>query len=282
MRAWPLRAMARKPVRFRSYMHESFDSSVAAPDEAIGPGPAPDERTLDKQIAMSKPQLLCLPFAGAGASFFNEWKPISESLDVVSVQLPGREKRFCEPCYTDVFDAVAGLLPEVAESIDAQRGVIVFGHSLGAVIAYELTRSLLQSNACKVIGLAVSGAPDPWTPRKERATGLSDQDFLKRVSEFAGYAHAALEDPLMQELLLPTLRADVEMHENYRPRSDQPVSVPILMVRGSDDELVSGEQLEGWRRATTASAHADAVSGGHMYLTERPKDLIDLIERHFM
>ena len=231
---------------------------------------------------MSKPQLLCLPFAGAGASFFNEWKPIPGRLDVVPVQLPGREKRFCEPCYTDVFEATSGLVSEVSELIDPERDVIVFGHSLGAVLAYELTHALARKGNCRIAGLAVSGSPDPWTPRKERATGLNDEDFLGRVSEFAGYTHTALEDPLMRELLLPTLRADVEMHENYRPRTDTPLDVPILMVRGNDDELISGEQLLGWARATKADARAESLPGGHMYLTERPKELLELIEQRFL
>ncbi|MBA2239346.1 MAG: thioesterase [Lysobacter sp.] len=231
---------------------------------------------------MSKYQLLCLPFAGAGASFFNEWKPYTERLDVLAVQLPGREKRFCEPCYTDVFDAVAGILPEVSELVDADRKVIVFGHSLGAVLAYELTRSLATAGTCRIAGLVVSGSPDPWTPRKERATGLDDEEFLNRVSEFAGYTHSALDDPLMRELLLPTLRADVQMHENYRPQAETRVDVPILMVRGSGDELISSEQLAGWKSATSATAHAESLPGGHMYLTERPNELLGLIEDLFL
>lgn len=230
---------------------------------------------------MSTPQLLCLPFAGAGASFFNEWKPMSERLDVVPVQLPGREKRFCDPCYTDVFEATAGLLPEVAALLDPQREVIVFGHSLGAVLAYELTHALVRRGGFRVIGLAVSGSPDPWTPREERATGLNDEDFLGRVSQFAGYTHTALEDPLMRELLLPTLRADVEMHEKYRARSDTPLDLPILMVRGEDDELITHGQLLGWARATSAQAQAESLPGGHMYLTERAGELLELIAQHF-
>lgn len=231
---------------------------------------------------MSKPQLLCLPFAGAGASFFNEWKPLTERLDVVPVQLPGREKRFCEPCYTDVFEAAAGLASEVSGLIDPERDVFLFGHSLGAVLAYELAHAMAREGSFRILGLAVSGSPDPWTPRTEHATGLDDEEFLVRVSEFAGYTHSALEDPLMRELLLPTLRADVEMHEKYKARTDTPLDMPILMVRGDDDELISAEQLSGWVRATRADARAHSLPGGHMYLTERPKELLALIEQRFL
>ncbi len=231
---------------------------------------------------MRSHQLLCLPFAGAGASVFSEWKLLSERLDVLPIQLPGREKRFSEACYTDVFEAVSGLVPEVSPLLDPKQGIIVFGHSLGAVLAYEFTRSLAEQGTHSITGLVVSGSPDPWSPRQDRATGLDDAGFLKRVSEFAGYTHSALADPMMAELLLPMLRADVQMHENYMPRSDVPLDVPILMLRGSDDELISTEQLLGWERATRSSAHADSLPGGHMYLTERPRELLSLIEHRLL
>lgn len=231
---------------------------------------------------MHSHQLLCLPFAGAGASVFSEWKPLSQRLDVLPVQLPGREKRFTEPCYTDVHDAVAELVPEVAPLLDPDQGIVVFGHSLGAVLAYEFTRALAQQGGYTITGLVVSGSPDPWSPRPERATGLDDAGFLKRVSEFAGYSHPALTDPMMAELLLPMLRADVQMHEDYRPRTHDPLDVPILMLRGEEDTLISSEQVIGWERATRSRAHAATLPGGHMYLTDRPGDLLSLIEHQLL
>ncbi|MGH8032532.1 MAG: thioesterase II family protein [Luteimonas sp.] len=231
---------------------------------------------------MRSHQLLCLPFAGAGASVFSEWKSLSQRFDVLPIQLPGREKRFTEDCYTDVHEAVAGLIPEVAPLLDPDQGVVVFGHSLGAVLAYEFTRALAEQGNHSMTGLVVSGSPDPWSPRQERATGLDDAEFLKRVSEFAGYSHAALADPMMVELLLPILRADVQMHEDYRSRTDDPLDVPILMLRGSEDALISNEQLAGWERATRSRAHAATLPGSHMYLTERPGDLLNLIENQLL
>ena len=226
---------------------------------------------------MRNQQLLCLPFAGAGASVFSEWKPLSQRFEVLPVQLPGREKRFTEKCYTDVHQAVAELVPEVAPLLDPDQGIVVFGHSLGAVLAYEFTRALAEHEDHTITGLVVSGSPDPWSPRQERATGLDDAEFLKRVGEFAGYSHPALSDPMMAELLLPMLRADVQMHEDYRPRD-----VPILMLRGSEDTLISNDQLTGWRRATRSQARAATLPGGHMYLTERPADLLGLLEQELL
>lgn len=225
--------------------------------------------------------MVCLPFAGSGASFFAEWQTLSNKLDIIAVQLPGREKRFCETPHTSVAAAIDDIVPELLEQIDPDRGVAVFGHSMGAVLAYELTHRLAALSEVFVVGLIASGSPDPWSPREERATGRDDKEFLRRVSLFSGYSHSALEDPTMLEMLLPILRADVEMHENYRPLSDTPLDVPVIAVRGDDDALVAAQQIEGWRKATRCVMLARELPGGHMYLTESPRALLEIIESAF-
>lgn len=226
-------------------------------------------------------QLVCLPFAGGGASFFNEWQSLSDKLDIIAVQLPGREKRFCETPHTSVAAAIDSILPELLEQLHPDKGVAVFGHSLGAVLAYELTHRLAALPEVFVVGLVASGSPDPWSPREERATGQADDEFLRRVSLFSGYSHTALDNPTMREMLLPILRADVEMHENYSPLSDAPLDVPVIVVRGSDDALVAANQIEGWRKATRVAMLPRELPGGHMYLTESPRALLGTIESAF-
>jgi surfactin synthase thioesterase subunit len=221
--------------------------------------------------------LICLPFAGAGASFFNDWNSLNKTFKIVAPQLPGREKRFLEEPYRDVSQAINGVFPEIQPSIQGTR-VIIFGHSLGAVLAFELAYQLLQSKQVEVEYLVVSGSPGPWTPRTNHATGLDDQKFLERVREFAGYDHPALADPELREMLLPTLRADVEMHESYYPPENRRLDIPIMSVRGSHDELVSHEEAAQWQSATTLPLRLEEISGGHMYLTQSPEILLDLMK----
>jgi len=221
--------------------------------------------------------LICLPFAGAGPSFFKEWIPLAGSLKLIVPQLPGREKRFLEEPYRDVAQAVAGILPEVLELIGKHKSVIIFGHSLGAVLAYELSHSL-AAQEIQVEHLVVSGSPGPWMPRGRRATGLNDDEFIGRVREFAGYDHPALNDVELRDMLLPVLRADVEMHENYDPPEARLLQVPITSVRGAHDELVSSEEAAQWRCATTMPFQLCEIPGGHMYLTQTPQTLLRLIE----
>jgi surfactin synthase thioesterase subunit len=226
--------------------------------------------------------LACLPFAGAGASFFRPWSGRAlDGLDVVALQLPGRERRVAEEPYRDVGAAVDGVLLQLREQCAGAGAVVLFGHSLGAVLAYELARRLAGPGSAgpRLLRLVVSGSPAPSAPRTYRATGLPDHEFLRRVEEFAGYSHDALADPEMRELILPTLRADVEMHEGYRSAAAAPLPVPVTAVRGRTDALVTAAQIEGWREVTAAGFRAVELEGGHMYLADRSAELLAEVGR---
>jgi surfactin synthase thioesterase subunit len=222
--------------------------------------------------------LICLPFAGAGASFFQDWMPLTGTFEILAPQLPGREKRFLEEPYRDVETAISGILPELMEMLRPYDRAIIFGHSLGAVLAFELAHRLTAEEKIRIEHMVVSGSPGPWTPRQRRATGLDDCGFIEQVREFAGYDHPALNDPDMREMLLPLLRADVEMHENYYPPKSRILNVPITSVRGSFDELVSNEEAAQWQSATRLPVQMVEIPGGHMYLTESPQTLLRVIE----
>jgi surfactin synthase thioesterase subunit len=222
--------------------------------------------------------LVCLPFAGAGASFFKKWQPAAPAgLRMLAVQPPGREERFVDDPATRVAPVADEACSWVLPRLEGAGRVALFGHSLGAVLAYELAHRLAEASPVPVVRLFVSGSPGPWTPRPDRATGLDDERFMARVRRFAGYDHPAMNDPEMLDLLLPLLRADVEMHESYRPSSDRPLPVPITALRGRDDDLVDADGCAQWADATSAEFSAIELDGGHMYLTEGEETLLRLI-----
>jgi surfactin synthase thioesterase subunit len=226
----------------------------------------------------NRSQLVCLPFAGAGASFFNEWKGLQPSIEILAVQLPGREKRFADEPHVDVQRAADEVAASLKQESQPDVPTAIFGHSLGAVLAFEVARRMATSGFYATLALVVSGSPDPWTQRSSRASDLADDAaFIAKVTEFSGYAHEALEDPLMRELLLPALRADVQMHENYRPGSDASLEVPVLTVRGTEDSLVAQDQVERWSKATKSRVTHAQLPGGHMYFAGNPGPLLDLI-----
>ncbi len=228
---------------------------------------------------MSVP-VLCFPYAGAGASAYRRCREIpADGIRICPVQLPGREELSDEPLCTDAGAAVAAMLPDILDLADDAPEVALFGHSLGAILAYETAHQLREIDGPRVARLFVSGSPGPWTRRENRATGLTDSEFFTRVRELAGYTHPALEHPELREMLLPILRADVAMHENYRPPAGKPLDVPVTSLRGDADELVSAAQAAEWVEATTAECRMVEVPGGHMYLVDSPATLVAALER---
>jgi surfactin synthase thioesterase subunit len=208
--------------------------------------------------------LVCFPFAGAGASFFRPWSArLAGQFDVIAVQLPGREKRIGDPPHTEVSAAIGEALPELSRSLGSRRDVVVFGHSLGAVLAYELARAASREAGFQVQRLVVSGSPAPSHQRARRATGLSDDQFLQRVSDFAGYSHPVLQD--------------VEMHEGYVPGRLDVLAASITCLRGRDDALVSLADSARWQEVTGQPLDLVEVAGGHMYLVDQPERVFEVL-----
>lgn len=223
--------------------------------------------------------LVCLPFGGSGAAFFHPWAAFAEDgLEVVPMRLPGRERLIDVEPYRSVKDAVDAFLEDLAGQLDGQD-VVLFGHSVGAVLAYELAHRLAPS--VTVRHLFVSGSPGPSTvrPHEIRASVREDDDaFLAQVQVLSGHVDQALYHPDLRELLLPALRADVTMHENYVPSTTEPLPVPITALRGAGDDLVDADGIREWAEFTTARFAAAELPGAHMYVVDSGEAVMKLIQ----
>ena len=216
--------------------------------------------------------LIALPFAGAGAGFFRKWRRLApEGLTLLPVQLPGREERYFETPHTDVDAAMDQALPSVLEQLtelgEAAGRVALFGHSLGAELSFELARRLVRAGR-PVSRLLVSGAPGPRDRQIERVSHLDDEAFLAGLRRVAGYRHPAMDHPELLQVMMPFLRADNAMHEDYRSAHTDLLDVPITSLRGREDHLVGADEAARWAAETTAGFRSVEVDGGHMYLTE--------------
>lgn len=219
--------------------------------------------------------VICLPHTGAGASFFHPWQ-VRSDVEIIAPDLAGHDKRFGESPHRTVQAATADLLPRVLAALDGRVEAVLVGHCLGGTVAFELAELLLQ-HGVRLRHLVISGTPGPTVPRQHRTTGLPDQQFLARLEELAGYAHPALADPEMAALLLPVLRADQEMYENYQRSSVTARDLPITVLRGTEDALVDAADSARWQEATTRPLRYLEVPGGHMYLADDPGPMLELI-----
>ncbi|WP_354681934.1 alpha/beta fold hydrolase [Cupriavidus necator] len=227
------------------------------------------------------PFLICLPYAGAGPSVFNTWRPLlQDSVQMLQPSLAGKEKRFAQAPLRDTVAQVTDIAAQLQEQLDrhAETPVIVFGHSLGAILAYELARLLEQGSATRIVHLVVSGSASPLLKRRGKATGLSDDEFVREVESLAGYTHPALANMDMRGLLLPALRADVEMHESYQHVWAAPSSINITCLHGKHDQVVYANEALQWREVTLGSVDFLEINGGHMFWVDEPALLIPTIK----
>ncbi|MFD8478596.1 thioesterase II family protein [Kitasatospora sp. NPDC059673] len=216
-------------------------------------------------------RLICLPYAGGGASVYRDWPELlPPSVEVLAVQLPGREDRSAE-------DPPAGLNPLVRAAAIALRPFctdefVLYGHCAGGLLAYELARELGQRHGIRPRRVIAAAQPAPQSPPPARPLHtLPDAELLDTVRERGGLPDAVLANPAMVEFLLPLLRADFALWEQYRHRPGDPLPCPVTTLRGTEDTVVDRADLAGWESCTTAGHSHHEVDGGH-YFVNRPTE----------
>lgn len=230
-----------------------------------------------KPLVTAAVQLICVPHAGAGASAYRDWQDrLGPAIEVLPVQLPGREARFGEPLVRSVSELVDGL---VGPAVELVRGpVAIFGHSMGSLIAYELAHAMAARGRTPV-HLFVSGYAAPHLPPRGPALHtLPDQEFQDHISALQGTASEVLDHPELMGLLLRVLKADYELCETYRHPERPAFAVPVTALGGEQDPDTTGERLARWDDLTTGRTAARWFSGGHFYLHDHLDDLMAIIE----
>ena len=235
------------------------------------------------QISRPRPDsavtLACVPYAGAGASAFRAWGEELDKIEVVAIQLPGREARLREPPLRSVQE----MATEVAESLAQAptRPLALFGHSMGAIVAFEATR-LLESRGRAVAALVVSACRAPQVPDRRRTYELPDEQFARNMRLLGGTPQSVLDSPELMELVLPLLRADLQASETYHDENGAPVNASILALCGDRDPVVDAEVMEGWVAQTTSPLPfaLHVLPGNHFFLHERRTAVLALVHQH--
>ena len=225
-------------------------------------------------------RLFCFPYAGGGASIFRTWpQRLPSDIEVCAIQLPGREDRFAEP----PFDSLLSLIDVLADVLYPYMDFpfAFFGHSLGALISFELTRRLRRQKTPCPMQLFVSGhrapqIPDPDPPIHQ----LPDAEFIEELGRFNGTPKAVLENPELMEVFMPLLRSDIGLDETYVYDHEAPLDCPISAFGGLKDEEVSREELAGWHDQTRSRFNIQMFPGDHFFLNgKKSDDVLEIISQ---
>lgn len=211
----------------------------------------------------STPKLLCFPFAGGGSLAYRAWQPKLPNISVIGVRLPGRESRASEAPMRSMEELVKALLAALPDA----SASFLYGHSMGAVIAFELACGMRDRGMALPKALFVSGARAPryrldWTPPPDP----TDAQFEQELRRLEGVPQELWSDPEAVKLVLPVLRADAALYRQYVYTPRAPLPIPIFVYGGKDDPNVHAEHLDAWASHTNAGVHVRHFEGGHFFI----------------
>lgn len=210
-------------------------------------------------------RLFCFHYAGGGATIFRKWhERLPSSVEVCAIQLPGRGSHIMVPPLTSVEAAIDGLSAAIATWLD--KPFIFYGHSMGALLSFELAHRLREEYSVSPAQLIVSGRRAPQLPIHTAYHTLPEQEFLSLIRSFNGTPKVILDNAEMMQAMLPMLRADFMICETYRYSDPPQLDLPILALGGLHDPEVDREHLEAWSRQTTKAFKAQMFPGDHFFI----------------
>ena len=229
-------------------------------------------------------RLICMPYAGSGPAAFRPWATLLPAwIELCIVQLPGRESRWREVPYSDMdslIDALTGALLDASHPTNLlDRPFALFGHSMGALVAFELARALQRRKRPAPAHLLVSGRRAPQINDPEPPfSPLSDDEFVHEIiRRYNAIPKVILDDTEMLRLFLPTLRADMAVLEAYTYADAPQLDCPITAFGGVDDARAGRSDLAAWRAQTRDSFQLRQFPGDHFYLNPQREALVKYI-----
>jgi medium-chain acyl-[acyl-carrier-protein] hydrolase len=224
-------------------------------------------------------RLFCFPYAGGGSAIFRSWsRQLPGYIEVVPALLPGRELRLRESAYTRVDQLVDALAREITPYLD--KPFAFFGHSMGAILSFELARRLRSEHGVEPEHLFISGRRSPRVPRRDLYIHhLPDAEFVAEIEQLNGTPREVLEHQELMEMVIPMLRADFAVCHSYTYVPGEPLSCPITVLSGIHDDTTPREEIEGWHDETTGNCRIHMLEGDHFFLNQQQATILPIITR---
>jgi medium-chain acyl-[acyl-carrier-protein] hydrolase len=223
-------------------------------------------------------RLFCFSYAGGGASLFRTWPhDLSPDIEICAIQLPGRESRLTEAPYAAMAPLVDALSAKLGPLLD--RPFAFFGHSMGALVSFELARSVRRRSGLSPVHLIVSGRGAPHrSPSIVVDHRLPADEMIGALRRLDGTPDEVLRNRELMELVLPTIRADFAVCGTYEYRYEAPLACPITAFGGRQDPHVGIEDLAAWRAQTTGPFSLRTFDGGHFFVRDVRATVLSAIQ----
>lgn len=222
-------------------------------------------------------RVFCFPYAGGGDHVYRNWvDQLPDTVEMYSVQLPGRGSRLLEKPFTSLVELSKSLAVAIPSYFD--RPFIFFGHSMGAMVSFELARQL-RRDGLEPMHIFASGCHAPQIPDSNVLHDLPESELIKELHRLNGTPKEVLENSELLSIILPALRADCMMTETYVYRSEPPLNCPITVFGGLGDPLVKREELEAWREQTSSSFSLRMLQGDHFFLHSAQPVLLSILSK---
>ena len=223
-------------------------------------------------------RLFCFPYAGGSAFIFRNWQDyLPATIQICPIEFPGHSSRLMENPLDDVDVLVRTISSEIKPWLDLPFAF--FGHSLGALVSFELAHFLRREYARFPSHLIVSGRQAPPIPERSPKYALVEADLIAELSRLGGTPKDILENAEMLELLLPTIRADLKMDETYHYQALEPLECPITVFGGLQDPETTSEDLTAWQEQTKNSFSLKMFSGNHFFIDTARQSLLEQISQ---
>ncbi|MEU5717087.1 alpha/beta fold hydrolase [Streptomyces sp. NPDC020403] len=217
-------------------------------------------------------EVVCFPHAGGSAAMFQNWQRYTSALKITAVQLPGREVRLGERPFLEMAALVDGVAPALGPL--TRRPYAFYGHSMGALVAFEVLRRFRELELPLPTALFVSGRDAPQYGDQEQVHHLPDAELLERLRAWEGMEPQDLSTyEELVTLMLPTIRADLTLAETYTYVPGPPLPVPVRVLRGRQDPLVRDGDA-GWSRQTSAGCSVHEFDGGHFFVQDHERSVV--------
>jgi surfactin synthase thioesterase subunit len=225
-------------------------------------------------------RLFCFPYAGAAHTAYHAWHhDLLKEVDLALVKLPGRGMRLGEPhaaSFGSLTDEISDAIAKSLSGTKSQRFAL-FGHSMGALLAFETARRLHAKHRIVPESLFVSGCASPSVPRKQTLTNLSDDAFIEAIAAMNGMPEDICREPELVAFFLPILRADIALCEAYRYRPSPPLPCPVTIFAGDGDNHVPLCDLDDWAQETSSGCQKFLYPGGHFFLFQHQAAILRIL-----